>query len=79
MVLNAILGELDKALEANDLKYLESFKKALEKKKRETPEFESIFATVEKGISAFVEKIIFKEDYPLDMVFLIDIVNASST
>lgn len=79
MVLNAILGELDKALEANDLKYLESFKKALEKKKRETPEFESIFAVVEKGISAFVEKIIFKEDYPLDMGFLIDIVNASST
>ena len=79
MVLNAILGELDKALEANDSKYLESFKKAVEKKKGKTPEFESIFAEVEKGISAFVEKIIFKEDYSLDMGFLIDIVNTSST
>jgi len=78
-VVNAILGELDKALEANDLKYLESFKKAVEKKKRETPEFESIFAEVEKAISVFVEKIIFKEDYPLGIGFLIDIVNTSST
>jgi len=78
LVLAAILRELDKALGANDLRYVESFQKALAKKK-ETPDFKSIFAGANKGISAFVEKAIFNEGCALDLGSLIDMVDSSST
>jgi len=78
LVLAAILGELDKALGINDLKYVESFKKALDKKK-EDPNSKSIFAEINKEISVFVEKAIFNEDYAFDLGFLIDVVVSSGT
>jgi len=76
-VLDAILGQLDKALGASDLEYLESFKKALAKKK-EAIDFKSIFTTANKKISAFVEEAIFNESYALDLGFLMDIIDSSS-
>ena len=76
-VTTVLLPEIDKALKANDLKYLESFKKALAKKE-ETVDFKSTFPGVNKEISAFAEKAIFNEDYSLDLGFLTDMVNSNS-
>jgi len=76
LMLAAILRELDKALRADDLKYAESFKKALAKKK-ELLDFKSIFAGANEEISAFAEKAIFNEDYTLDLEFLMDMIDSS--
>ncbi len=76
-VITVLLSELDKALKANDLKYVESFKKALANKEK-TTDFKSTFAGVNKEISAFAEKAIFNEGYTLDLGFLIDRVDSSS-
>ena len=71
-ILSIILAELKKAIKANDLGYIGNFKKALEKKKLETFEFEFAFERVNKEICSFAEKIIFEEDYLDNITFLID-------
>ena len=71
-VLSIILAELGKAIKAKDLEYIENFKKALDKKKSETFEFEFAFEEIDKKISAFVEKIIFEEDCSENIDFLVD-------
>ena len=76
-VLDVILGQLDKALEISDLKYIENFKKALAEKK-EALDFKSIFTAANKKISAFVEEAIFNESYALDLEFLMDMIDTSS-
>ena len=77
LVMTVLLRELEEALEANGLKYLESFKKAVDKK-RETLDSKSIFAGVNKRISVFAEKAIFNENYTLDLGFLVDMVDSST-
>jgi len=77
LVITVLLSELDKALKANDLMYVESFKKALIKKE-ETTDFKSTFPGVAKEISVFAEKAIFDEDYILDLGFLIDRVDSNN-
>jgi len=71
LVTAVLLGELDKAWKARDLKYVESFKSALAKK-LETTDFEYTFFAANKEIFAFVKNAIFNEDYALDLGFLID-------
>ena len=71
-ILNIILDKLKKAIKVNNLGYIENFKKALEKKKLETFEFEFAFERANKELHNFVEKIIFKEDCLDNITFLID-------
>lgn len=72
VVLSIILSELSKAIKTNDATYIENFKKALEKKKTETFEFEFVFEGVNKDISNFVERIIFEENCLDGIEFLVD-------
>ena len=51
---------------------------AMARKKKETKDFESIFAQTNNEISAFMEKAIFNEAYTSDLGFLIDMVDSSS-
>ncbi|MFH1519083.1 MAG: hypothetical protein ABIE75_00740 [Candidatus Omnitrophota bacterium] len=78
LVVSRILPELEQALSEDDLKYIESFIKAFDEKKKQTIEFKSLFPEVNKNIAAFVEKVIFSSDDSLDLEALIDIVDASS-
>ncbi|MCK4912250.1 MAG: hypothetical protein KAS05_00845 [Candidatus Omnitrophica bacterium] len=72
VVLSIILIELSKAIKTNDAAYIANFKKALDKKKAETFEFEFIFEGADRNISDFVERIIFEENCLGDIEFLID-------
>jgi hypothetical protein len=78
VIFDSVVPELNKALAENDLKYLENFRGALDKKKKETPDFKSLFPEVDKKIFDFVEKAIFNEGCTLDLGFLIDILDSSS-
>ncbi len=78
LVVGRILPELEQSLEKSDLKYIKSFIKAFDEKKRQTIEFKSLFPEVNKNIAAFVEKAIFSSDDSLDLGALIDIVDTSS-